>query len=379
MIPIVVYNCLDSIVYAHSAVEVGHPDIIFDGIFGNFIKRKLPVCCLSQGGFDLANKAWVAQHQTWLEYGGSIQATRCANADVRGILTDLGTEVGIGDFWDFVKYYTESLSVGPDYECEQPDSTADADPLYPLAIKICGPLHCIDWIVRKALELFPKFDEFLEHLKALCQFLHSRNHRAFMERKVDKHPSASDEAKAASKKSLQQGCTRFAAWRWTSIHQADKDLIKQEDAIHLSVAKDEDFKKWGIVKCTKSLNSLRYAVSTPDLWDTCRAVEFCIGPLMTLHGWIKGCDCHSAEEHQPKGKLKCPKSGLRAKTIAARVDQCIDEYEHLRDELPADKFGAIAHADIHSVIGFIIAMLVLKLRTWLNTIPYLIWQDVFLI
>ena len=126
---------------------------------------------------------------------------------------------------------------------------------------------------------------------------------------------------------------------------------------------------------SKGTKSLRFAVSSPRMWDICRAVEHSIGPLVRLHGWVKGCECHSVEERRPKGKLQCPMQGVRAPHIAAKVDETIRECEVLRDQLHPGQFGSVPSSELHSVIHFIIAMLVLKLRGWLHDLPYLIWQD----
>jgi len=56
-----------------------------------------PVVVLGHGRAGLAQKVQASQHHTWLEYGPSLERVRQANYDVRQVLTDMGTEVGIAD------------------------------------------------------------------------------------------------------------------------------------------------------------------------------------------------------------------------------------------------------------------------------------------
>ena len=61
-------------------------------------------------------------HQTFLDYGPTPQLMRSANLSVRGFLTDLGTEAGINDFWDFVDFYIDSMKQGLEYDFPEVDT-----------------------------------------------------------------------------------------------------------------------------------------------------------------------------------------------------------------------------------------------------------------
>ena len=57
-------------------------------------QRRMPVSVLGHGRCGLSEKVQAHVHQTWLEYGPSIQQVRAANANVRQIISDIGHCVG---------------------------------------------------------------------------------------------------------------------------------------------------------------------------------------------------------------------------------------------------------------------------------------------
>ena len=54
--------------------------------------RRLPLSMLGHTHAGLADKVQAHVHQTWLEYGPSVEQVRRANLDVRQCLSDMGTE-----------------------------------------------------------------------------------------------------------------------------------------------------------------------------------------------------------------------------------------------------------------------------------------------
>ena len=66
------------------------------------LQRKLPVVILGNSRLGLAEKSQAYVHQAWLEYGPGVDSVRRANCDVRAVLTDMGTELGICDIKDIV-------------------------------------------------------------------------------------------------------------------------------------------------------------------------------------------------------------------------------------------------------------------------------------
>ena len=64
------------------------------------VQRKMPLCQLGNMRLSTADKIATLIHQTWLDYGPSIEAVRSANSDVRTCLSDMGTELSIADSAD---------------------------------------------------------------------------------------------------------------------------------------------------------------------------------------------------------------------------------------------------------------------------------------
>ena len=62
--------------------------------------RRCPLAALGQGRASLSDKAHAHANQVWLEYGGSIASYNESNLNVRGIISDMGVECGIGDYVD---------------------------------------------------------------------------------------------------------------------------------------------------------------------------------------------------------------------------------------------------------------------------------------
>jgi len=95
---------------------------------------------------------------------------------------------------------------------------------------------------------------------------------------------------------------------------------------------------------------------------------------MSLHGWIQGCPCHPINSREDTRPANCPFQGLNCKGFSARLEQVISEYEQLRIDLAAEQFGDVCMQELQDIIGFIIAMITLKLKRWVDDLPYLIWQ-----
>ena len=64
--------------------------------------RVLPLSTLGCGRMGFADKVQTHVRQVWLEYGPSVRSVQAANLDVRQCLSDMGTELAIGDASDCV-------------------------------------------------------------------------------------------------------------------------------------------------------------------------------------------------------------------------------------------------------------------------------------
>ncbi len=103
--------------------------------------RRCPLAALGQGRASLSDKAHAHANQVWLEYGGSIAAYIESNLDVRGVISDMGVECGVGDYVD--------ISNGAFANPARPSKLRSMnDHLYPLALVVPGPQHAIDLVVQ---------------------------------------------------------------------------------------------------------------------------------------------------------------------------------------------------------------------------------------
>ena len=80
-----------------------------------FEHRRLPAATLGQGRASLSDKVSAHCHQVWLEYGPHLRSVQSANADVRGVISDMGVESGIGDYVDVL----DRMYGGQDEVCPQ--------------------------------------------------------------------------------------------------------------------------------------------------------------------------------------------------------------------------------------------------------------------
>ena len=123
----------------------------------------------------LAEKAQCYVHQTWLEYGPEVEQVRAANADVRVVLSDMGTELGVGDALDVVEeclanrwngrkrrrddQQGQEAVVGPmGGSCGE---GGGARMLFPLAIVVPGPQHIIDGVAKDGVGQMAYWEEWL--------------------------------------------------------------------------------------------------------------------------------------------------------------------------------------------------------------------------
>ena len=102
-------------------------------------------------------------------------------------------------------------------------------------------------------------------------------------------------------------------------------------------------------------------------------------------GLSKQVSCHASRK-DPLSKGAATAELAHAKLDQQRVKQLTEAIAELQDEenggvhwKGAEKceFGNIDVLEIQDIIGFIIAMLVLKLLRWVDDLPYLIWQVTF--
>ena len=157
--------------------------------------RRLPLTSLGHKKQGLPDKMQALVHQTWLDYGGSAARVRDANARVRQVLTDMGTEIAIADSKDVVA------------ECLQQDDVSKSSGwLYPYALQVPGPQHILDGVLKDCIGDVSWWKSWEASATFVCQWLHLQPRRQALQdmlRKAYRRPST-DVANMIT--SLDHGC-----------------------------------------------------------------------------------------------------------------------------------------------------------------------------
>ena len=325
----------------------------------DFRSRIMPVSTLGHGFCDLPNKVDSVVHQTFLEYGPAEDSVRSACDDVRQILSDMGVEFAIADCKDVIGQCLGELG------CFRP---AVRTFMFPYALQTPGLLHIVDWIIRDAIQSFPWWPKWQNDCKKILQHVHGTKVRDRLASFVDRSSAPAGDI-AAAKASLRTATTRFAKWRWKTLHGAAKDMLRIEQAIRLALAADSGAL---LSRDHGSIAAISLAMASGFTWDAARAVHYTISELMKFSSWVQACDCHEAEILQGK-KISCPFKGCRARSVSARVHSLLRDLDSARTRLPLGQFGSIDVKTVGSVLTRIMASIDLKL-SWVHELPYLIWQ-----
>ena len=174
--------------------------------------RRLPVATLGHLRMGLAEKAQSYVHQTWLEYGPEVEQVRAANADVRVVLSDMGTELGIGDALDIVGECLRGKWCGPkrrrvhqqgqDAIVGQSgggsEEAAGPGMLFPNAIVVPGPQHILDGVAKDGVGQMAYWEEWCSAAKLVSQWLKEVNHRRWLKVKVKAAGVAGQQVDVAS-------------------------------------------------------------------------------------------------------------------------------------------------------------------------------------
>ena len=332
-------------------------------------KRKLAPCCMAQSGTDLPNTVCSMLHQIWLDYGPTAYKVKLSNSYVIGVGTDLGTEAAIADHHDMTDWLVDSISAS----VTPPQPGPCKDYLFPRALKVAGPLHCIDWVIRASFNKIQGFVQWLLNAKTILQYMHSKTHRVFMTRKL-RSLRLPDAVAQQCKKDLANGCGRFADWRWRSLQICSKDLARYELSI-CSTCGGDNLKDFHLSRNARAGVVFKLVTEDQSFFRFNELLAKLLGPVMILHGWTQGCPCHPINGPEDSRPPDCPFQGLNCKGFSGKIAETIAAYDTMRRNGSLDRFGE--YVDVHEIIdiiGFIIAMLVLKLQRWVDDLPYLIWQ-----
>ena len=338
---------------------------LYPAILGTAITRKLPLMALGQGRAALSDKVRGHANQVWLERGGNLQDYLEANLDVRGVISDMGTEAGIGNYVDISHELFGNVG--------RPMTISSFNGfLYPLALSIPGPQHAVDNVVKDVVGDMKWFPEWAAAAKSLCQWVNQSGHRDKLKdilRHRDDLPEDVDQVGLG--KALDTGCERFASWRWKTVTLTTSSLLRLKSALVHTIGACRNNKDLGVSDRLVAL-SLIQTVNSSTFWSRTRALSKCFQPLGNLSGWLSGCECHEQERMEGKA-IRCQWQGVRGPELHEKLASVKKHYDHLRRA--GGRVGDVLGDDILDVANSIMSSLALKFM-WLNDIEFQIWKVV---
>ncbi len=330
--------------------------------------RRLPLATLGQGRASLSDKVQAHCHQCWLEYGQSMEALRAANADVRGVLSDMGVELGIGDYADILDdMYPQGTAVEP--------HNGRLGHLYPFALVVPGPQHIIDNVVKTCLGTIPWWSQWQAASKALCQWLSAQNHREVLQRRLREKRTLIEATRGADSfqrlhDSLKNTCDRFANWRWKTISNVTAGLIRMEAAVRTAIDDLRNISALG-TRDPDVIKRVVEAIRSQTFWDRVHALSATVRPLADLTSWLRGCPCH--EQHRLRGIAvvpPCPWAGCRAFEFADKLRAVEADLRRSRDVARPVGISSSEWVPLHSAI---LSTFQLKFQ-WAFEAPYTVWS-----
>jgi len=321
---------------------------------------RLPLSMLGHSRASLADKVQSHVHQIWLDYGPSVQQVRQANLDVRQCLSDMGTEWGISEFADVVP------------QCTKQEDPTPGQPLflYPMALRVPGPQHMIDNVLKDTLQSLAWWPAWQQQAKVVCQWLHNQGHRDFLQMHLVKR--GGDETLLASRrKSLSAAIERFAKWRWKTLSAVTAGLLRVEDAVRAAMDEIHSPINLGSRDVGIAATFLS-ATKDPVFWDCASALHMLCQPLMSLSNWIRGCDCHEADRRNGK-EVNCKWTGCRAPSFSARLGATRQELHDLRSQAASDRQRGLDCTAVIQIFTRTLAVFDLKF-SWVTEPPFLIWE-----
>ena len=161
--------------------------------------------------------------------------------------------------------------------------------LCPLALIVPGTQHMLDNAIRELLLALPIWTAWQAQSKVVCQWLGSQGHREFLQARLPPgHPRT-----PKLRKSFERAPDRFAKWRWQTLGNVTRDLVRMQAAVQAAVSTmagpaDLNTREHDVAR--KFLEATR----DPEFWGRAQGLGQLSKPIRDISGWAKGCDCHKA-------------------------------------------------------------------------------------
>jgi len=335
-----------------------------------FATRLFPLVTLGHGRTSLEDKVAAHLHQLTLDYGPSIARVEAACGDVRQVLSGMGVELGMANFGNVIGQVLVEERRWPGVEF--PWVPSEFGHLFPFALQVPGLIHILDWIVRETVQTFPWWAAWQSDAKRILQFCHGQAHRERLQAILEEQGPADEQASWTQR--LVTGTGRFAEWRWKTLSRALSDLASVEPCLRWLASNVGPWENKLAARDTVGIRQLQDICARPETWERAKALQSVTRPLMSLMGWVQGCDCHESELLAGKA-ISCPFKGCRAPGLSARLNEARAELDALRRNARLETWGAALSAEVVCAVTHTLACVDLKFL-WVDDLPYLVWQVV---
>ena len=338
-----------------------------------FKLRLLPISCLGYTKAGMFDKSQCTLHELWLEHGPTKEDMRRMELQVRHVSSDMGTEFGVGDNVEFIDEFFARL-----HKVKTPRDPVRAQKLnymFPLAIKSPGIQHIIDWVIKQLLQKLSFWDEFEKSAKTVLQFVHSSGHRDKMVNLIDSLNNLDGQRKVQLKATLTKSVYDFAKWRWHTLADACRALLRIREVCEVCFADLNDVQRNFVFREKNIGLKLHSIIKSKTIWPQATALKLLTKPLIKFSSWLRACKCH--EQELLAGKhVDCHWKGIRAREISSQVATVLKEIEDVRKAIHIThslSFPQVPIADLILAATTSHGELSLKMR-WVDDPPFTIWK-----
>ena len=319
------YFCATEELLIREALPERYPDEDFNP-WGGFqhVRRSMLCTTIARGEGSTASKAAKMIHMINVENGGDkLEAYR---AEVRGFLSDQGTERGIASFPIGDSAAIHSTVAAQDLG-QANASAMRCVPLFFNALQIPGTLHIIFNCLEFSVKQIPEWQKFERQLSAVTRICKERSWQEVIKFKMMRRASAAE-------KSHLQLMDQLLDWRWDSLAR----VLQQWLPLYPILKKYWDPSLFsgdsGSSNAAKTVtetfaDDLHYDLAVWAHHFSCEATR--------LAHFVEGCHCHNDELAQGD-KVRCSWKGRRLAFFACGAFEAL-----LRDAMSNSDIAVLGH------------------------------------
>ena len=207
--------------------------------------------------------------------------------------------------------------------------------------------HLCDWLLQTVLRQLRFFPQWMDAAKAVCSFLHTRAYRDKLQSLKDDTDfrATAEEGTLAALPALRNFHASFAAWRWQTLEQVTRELMRVKIALQGAwehVARTPGFFH---VKDSGLFAAVGTAIVDATFWHHTNLVDSIAQLLRRLRTWAGGCSCHE-EQLRNNEQVNCPLKGRRGPELQGRLEGFLNEVDNMRKGLMQTDLGPDVFQDL---------------------------------